>query len=124
MNASHSSSIMTVAELVAKFEEICVEMDRRLELHHFARYNKLFKEMMSVADDLRNREPDQRMALVPLYRHRNPEVRFHASAETLKINPTEARAVLQRMSDRNEYPQAADARGLMRGLDDGSFVPK
>ena len=115
---------MTVAELVAKFEIICIQQDRCVELNQTSKYNKLFKDMVQLAGVLRDHTPDQRTALIALYKHPNPQVRLHAAAETLKINPKEARAVLQRISDRNEYPQAADARGLMEGLDDGSFVPK
>jgi predicted transcriptional regulator len=38
-------------------------------------------------------------------------------------NADAARQALQIISDREEYPQAADARGMIRAVDDGTFVP-
>jgi hypothetical protein len=38
--------------------------------------------------------------------------------------PEAARRTLQVISDRQEYPQAADARGKMRAVDKGTYVPK
>ena len=42
---------------------------------------------------------------------------------TLALAPLAARQALQVISDRQEYPQAADARGMMRAVDDGTFTP-
>ena len=49
--------------------------------------------------------------------------RLRSAFATLALEPEAARRTLQTISDRDEYPQAADARGMMRALDDGSYVP-
>jgi hypothetical protein len=46
-----------------------------------------------------------------------------AALATLAVAPEAARATLQLISDRQEYPQAADARGMMRAIDEGTYVP-
>jgi hypothetical protein len=42
----------------------------------------------------------------------------------LKLEPETARAALQRIVDENDYPQAADARGMLSALDEGRYVPE
>jgi hypothetical protein len=64
-----------------------------------------------------------RRALIPLLEHPNPQVRLKSAITTLALAPEAARRALQIISDRNEYPQAADARGMMSDLDEGRFIP-
>jgi hypothetical protein len=58
-----------------------------------------------------------------LHNHPNAQVRLTSAIETLALEPIESRRVLQSISDRNEYPQAANARGMMMALDEGRYTP-
>ncbi|HUU66071.1 MAG TPA: DUF2019 domain-containing protein [Methyloceanibacter sp.] len=79
--------------------------------------------MKSIEAELKRHDGDQRLALLSLLSHPNPQIRLKAAIATLAVAPDEAREALQNISDRNEYPQAADARGMMEALDDGSYKP-
>ena len=115
--------MMTTDELAKEFEKICLFQDKCIDLGKTSEYNRSIDRMLSLFQELRGRTTDQRAALSTFYAHRNPQVRLQAAMETLAIFPDRARKVLQTISDRNEYPQAADARGIMRALDEGRFVP-
>jgi hypothetical protein len=80
--------------------------------------------MEAVEDALKSRNGDQRRALLPLFLHPNAQVRLKAATATLAVAPEAARQTLQIISDRQEYPQAADARGMMRAVDKGTYVPE
>jgi hypothetical protein len=111
------------SQLVQLFEEVCLAQDRALRNEDTRKYNDLFEQLIDLSDELRRRPGDQRRALTSLYGHHNSQVRVKAAIHTLATNRREARLVLQMISDRNEYPQAVDARSTMRGLDDGSYAP-
>lgn len=66
---------------------------------------------------------EERLALISLFKHPNPQVRFNAAAEALAIAPKRARKVLEDIKARGEFPQAGDAGMLLDGLDDGSYTP-
>jgi hypothetical protein len=70
------------------------------------------------------RTGDQRRALISLYNHRNAQVRLKAAISTLAVAPNAARRVLQLITDRAEFPQAAHAYGMIRALEDGSYTPR
>lgn len=114
---------MTTDQLVAQFISIALDQDRAMTIDDSAKYNLLFSQMDVVKDELRGRAGDQRQALMPLLKHRNAQVRLKAAIALLALEPQAARATLQKMSDANEYPQAADARGMMRALDEGRYIP-
>lgn len=113
---------MTVEQLAQRFLDITVQQHRAEIGDDNAAYNRLYRQMEAVEKELKARTGDQRRALLPLYSHPKAQVRLMAAVATLAIAPAAARQVLQLISDRNEYPQAADARGIMRALDEGSFV--
>jgi hypothetical protein len=110
-------------ELVERFLEIALEQDNAILMDEIARYNRLYGRMEEVKEELKRRPGDLRRALVALYDHPNAQVRLKAAIATLAVEPESARSVLQGISDRNEYPQAADARGMMRALDEGAYKP-
>jgi hypothetical protein len=114
---------MSVDELVEKFTASALAQDEAMLMDEHAKYNRLFNQMDVIGNELKSRAGDQRRALLPLHDHRNAQVRLTAAIATLAVAPDAARRVLQRISDWQEYPQAADARGMMRGLDDGTFRP-
>jgi len=112
---------MRVDELVALFTRIALDQDKAEIDDDIPKYNRLLRQMKMVMAALKARQGDQRGALLPLHYHRNAQVRFTAAVATKDIAPDASRRVFQSISDRNEYPQAADARGMLRELD-GKFV--
>jgi hypothetical protein len=114
---------MTVAELVDEFVSIALEQDRALFNDEITKFNELYGQMDTVRNELRSRPGDQRRALLPLYDHPNIQVRLKAAVTTSALAPQAARGALQAIANSRRYPQAADAGLLLRGLDDGSFVP-
>jgi len=114
---------MTDEQLVERFTVIALEQDQAMLFDEYAWYNQLYDKMKEVEAELKTRAGDQRVLLLPLYEHDNLQVQLRATLATLAIAPEASRAVLQRLGDRNRYPQAADAREMMEALDDGSYVP-
>jgi hypothetical protein len=114
---------MTVDQLVDQFRNIALEQDEALLTNEIAKFNRLFDSMDAIKMELKARAGDQRRALIPLLAHPNAQVRLKAAIATLGVAPQPARQALQAISDRQEYPQAADARGMMRALDEGRFTP-
>jgi len=104
----------TEEELLEYFVAIAVVQDKAMRQGENAKYNRLYGEMDAVKQELRQRTGDQRCALIPLYEHPNAQVRLKAAIATLALAPAAARQALQIISDRQEYPQAADARGMIR----------
>jgi len=113
----------SVNELVERFVAITQSQYQASLYDEFAKYNKLFREMMAVENELKSRSGDQRTALVPLFAHPNPQIRLMAAQSTLALAPTAARQVLQELWDRKEFPQAADAMGTLRALERGDRKP-
>src|SRR5262245_47975022 len=112
---------MTVEQLVDRFISIALDEDRAML--DTAKYTRLFWKLDAVSEELKRRPGDQRHALIPLFDHPNAQVRLQSAIATLALAPEAARRTLQVMSDRQEYPQAADARGMMRALDQGTYIP-
>jgi hypothetical protein len=75
-----------------------------------------------VPRQLKSHTDDERRALLPLKR-RNAQVRSKAATALLALELEAARATLRKISDADEYPQAARARGIMKALDEGRYVP-
>jgi hypothetical protein len=115
-------SEMGVEQLAQMFLEITVRQhDAEVEGDN-AMYNRLYRQMEAVERELKSRSGDQRRVLSLLYQHPKAQVRLMAAIATLAVARDAARQVLQLIGDRNEYPQAADARGVMRALDEGRLV--
>ena len=114
---------MTADQLVERFLAIALDQDKALLMNEISKFNRLYDRMEEVENELKARAGDQRRTLLPLYEHTNAEVRLKAAIATLAVAPTAAREVLQKISDRQEYPQAASARSMMRALDEGTYKP-
>ena len=125
LRSDHKKALcaMTVDQLVELFLEIALAQDETLHWDQYGKYSRLFGMMNKVEAELKSRPGDQRRALVPLFKHQNAQVRVKAAIRALAVAPGAARQTLQNISDWNEYPQAADARGILMGLDDGSYKP-
>ena len=113
---------MSVEQLAERFLDITVQQHHAEMDDDNSLYNQVYGRMRAVEDELKSRPGDQRRVLLPLYNHPKAQVRLMAAVATLAIAPEAAREVLQIISDRDEYPQAADARGIMRDLDAGRFI--
>ena len=114
---------MSAKELVDRFLAIALAQDEALLNDEYAKYNRLYEEMDLVKVELKSRKGDQRRLLLPLLQHPNAQVRLKAGIATLAIDRAAALATLQRISDQNEYPQAANARGMIEAVAEGSYKP-
>ncbi len=114
---------MSVAELVDLFAAIGIDQDKALLMDEISKFNRLYGQMDTVRNELKRRPGDQRKALLPLYDHPNMQVRLKAAVTTLAVAPEAARRMLQIIANSRHMPPARDAGMLLRGLDDGSFVP-
>jgi hypothetical protein len=113
----------TIDRLLERFVSICVAQDQALLRDDYAKFNRLYKQMDEIDNELRARGSEARRALSRLFDHPHIQVRLKAATRSLGVLPAEARAVLEEIAASQEYPQAGDAGMVIRGLDDGSFKP-
>jgi hypothetical protein len=111
-------------ELVARFLAISLEQDEAIRIDQSRKYNRLYEEMLGVTEELKKRPGNPRQALLAFLDHRNPQVRLKAAIHTLAVDRDRALAALQTIRDRREYPQSADAWGIMDALAEGRFTPR
>ena len=111
----------TTEELVEEFIRIGVAQFEALAGLDVRRANRLYDKKTAVLAELKGRPGDGRHALVPLLRHENLQVRLNAIGATLTIAPAAGREALERIKATGWMPQAADAAGWLRALDDGTF---
>jgi hypothetical protein len=115
---------MSVDQLVDRFAALALEQDQAMLEENIKRVNQLFDALEDVEGALKQREGDQRRALLRLYSHKNPQVRVKAVKATLAVEPTTARRMLQAIADSREYPQSAEAASSIRYLNKGIYKPK
>ena len=108
---------MTVDQLVARFLAIALAQSDALDMENYAKFNRLFDQMTDLMAEFKMRSMDQRRALMSLYGHPNRQVRYTAAVATMEFALQAARQVFEIIVERNEYPQAADARGYLRQID-------
>jgi hypothetical protein len=123
MMAKSSDQVASVQELVACFLSIGLAQYDAAYVIDTRKYNRLYASMQDVRNELRKREGDQRRALLPLLDHPNVQVRMMAANTLLAISPDLARKALESVRDSEIFPQAMDAGMMLRGLDDGSYIP-
>ena len=114
---------LSVDQLIERFRLIASAQYDALWTFQTARYNRLYTQMDDVLNELKSRDGEQRRSLIPLLESDNVQVRLTAATALLVIVPDLARSVLENIRDDGQMPQAADAAGLLRALDNGSFVP-
>ena len=115
---------MSADQLVAEFKRLAIVQGRAMAVDDNDNYNRIFDSMKEVERELRTREGDQRYGLLSLLDDADPHVRLKSAIAVLKIAPERARMTLQDIVDANEYPQAANARGMLMALDEGRYVPE
>lgn len=114
---------MSVDRLVERFADLCLDQDRALLYSDAGKFNKLFRQMVAVRNELKKRPGDQRRALLALYNHENAQVRLQAAKETLILAPEAARRLIETIANSRKYPQAGDAGMSLFALDEGIFKP-
>lgn len=114
---------MSSKNLVERFAEIVVAQDQALLGGETTKFNRLFRQMMDVANELKGREGDQRRLLLDLFTFPNMQVRVQAAKLTLAVAPVEARKQLEAIADTHWMPQAGDAGMSLSFLDRGVFKP-
>jgi hypothetical protein len=114
---------MPTATLVERFVAVALAQDHALLEGSTDRFNSLYDEMNAINAELKSRAGDQRSALRPLCKHPNAHVRLKAAISILAVAFDLARETLELIVAQREYPQSADARGMLRALEEGTFIP-
>ena len=70
---------LSTSELVAQFTDIALQQYDCVMRDEVKRFNKLFRQMNAVTDELKSRPGDQRRALIALYNHANLQVQLKAA---------------------------------------------
>ena len=87
------------------------------------KYNRLYARMLKIRNELKHMEGDQRWALLPLLVHPNVQLKQMAANTLLGVAPIPARRALEEVKASGIQPQCGDASGMIRALDDGSYIP-
>lgn len=114
---------LTIDELVKRFAELGIAQDNAELYGEIPKYNRLFKEMEAVDQELRARGRVARLALLRLFNHSNMQVRVQAAIDSLGVAPESARKVLEAIRASKWQPQAMAAGMILRGLDSGQYKP-
>lgn len=117
-------SKMTTDKLVQLFADLAVQQDAALLYRAQRQVNKIFWRLEEIESELKSRPGDQRSALLPLYNHKNMQVRVKAAKATLAIAPEAARAQLEAIRASGWQPQALEAGMSLGFLDEGIYKPK
>ncbi len=116
-------SAMTTEQLVQLFAEFAVRQDAALLYRAQGEVNRLYDKIERIKAELKSRPGDQRSALLPLYDHKNMQVRVKAAKATLAVAPEMARAQLEAVKASGWQPQALDAGMCLWNLETGVFKP-
>jgi hypothetical protein len=107
---------MNIDQLVKMFTVLALGEYEAFEMGDNAKFRRLFQQMTDLMNELKSRPIEQRRALMTLYQHPNPQVRCEAAFATSDFDPQAARRAWEIIIERNEYPQAADARRMIKNL--------
>jgi hypothetical protein len=114
---------MTDAELVSKFSAIAKARGEATMMLETRRANACFDQMKAVDLEMRSRGTEARKALIPLLSDPDRYVRYYAAMYLLTVAPEQARAILEWNTRFEVGILAADARGMLRALDEGTYKP-
>jgi hypothetical protein len=114
---------MSIDDLVDLFAQNGIEQDRVIFKEQVSKYKKVFGVMDAIDAELKRRGPQGRLALTKLYEHPNMQVRLQAAKCTRAVAVVEARRVMEAIAKSGRMPQAADARGSLRMMDEGLIKP-
>jgi hypothetical protein len=111
-------------ELIELFREVTEQQYYADQMDRTREYTKLYRDMEHIERELKRRPGDQRRLLARLFEDRNPQVRIMAAGAALAVVPAEARTILEALEQSGEYPQTAEARGLLMAMDEGRYKPE
>lgn len=114
---------MSLDQLLKRFVDLALDIDRGLLRGDITRVNELGEALHAITIEMKNREGDQRRALLRLYDHPNIEVRLEAAEATLAVAPEMARRAIQAIAESGEYPQSGHAGMALSSLDRGTYKP-
>ena len=123
MTTKPADQVASVHELVAQFVSIGLAQYDALYVVDIKKYNRLYRNMEDVVTELKQRQGDQRRALLSLLDHPNLQVRMKAAHAVLAISPALARKALESVRASEIMPQAADAGMSLIALDNGTYIP-
>jgi cytochrome c oxidase assembly protein Cox11 len=115
---------MTTEQLVQTFADMAVQQDVALLSRMQREVNKIYWKLESIESELKSRPGDQRSALLPLFNHKNMQVRVKAAKATLAIAPDAARAQLEAIRASGWQPQALEAGMSLGFLHEGVYKPR
>jgi hypothetical protein len=114
---------LSVAQLVARFVDLCLAQDNAERIGDIAKVNRLYDRIEVIKRELQARKGDQRRKLLHLFSHPNAQVRLKASHATLAIEPAAARQVLETLAASKIFPQSGSAGMSLDALDRGIYKP-
>ena len=113
----------TIDELIAQFVEHAVEQNATVDYLDHDRYEALDKLIAAISQELSRRGLKARQQLLPLYQHREAQVRLQAARFTYGVTPEAARKCIQAIADSHIRPQNFEARMLLTSIDTGIEKP-
>jgi hypothetical protein len=112
----------SVEDLVNRFVDLSLKMERAEKTNRIARRNLIFNDQLLVEKELKSRAGDQRGALLALYGYPNMHVRLRAAKATVSVAPQAARQALERISE-SQWPEAGSAGMALWAWDEGIWKP-
>lgn len=116
-------SLLSNESLASRFETLCLEQHRSLDREEIAAYNRRYKHIDAIIEELKSRSNDERRVLQKFYQHRNSQVALTAAYANLAIDYEGARRTIEEIADSGDFPQAGDAGMASAFLDDGTYKP-
>ncbi|MDO9439851.1 MAG: DUF2019 domain-containing protein [Beijerinckiaceae bacterium] len=97
---------LTTPELVARFEKLTLDQEIEMLALESGRYNKLYRQIAAVIDELKHRDGDCRRDLFKLLDHESLHVRFVVTSHCDDLDPARSRPVLREIADCGMQPYA------------------
>jgi uncharacterized protein DUF2019 len=116
-------SQMSDLELISQFVSAAKARGQAVAELNSRRANVWFDRMKAVDQELRARGSSARAQLGQLLNDSDRFVRYYAAIYLLGLMPDQARTVLEWNAKYGADTLAADARGFLTALDDGSYKP-
>ncbi|MCO5092302.1 DUF2019 domain-containing protein [Bosea sp. (in: a-proteobacteria)] len=114
---------LTSEELKRLFEQLCIQQYDAIERNENASYNRRYKKILAIQNELKARPGDQRRILMSLFGHPNMQVRLTAAHTNLAVDYIAARRELQAIIDEQWFPQSGDAGMTLWNIDRGFYRP-
>jgi len=114
---------LPVDDLAERFETLCIAQYHSLEREEIAIFNRRYKEIKIIVDELKSRSGDQRRILLKFLGHPNLQVRLAAAHANLATDYNRARAVFEDVAENAFGIPKLDAGMTLWNLDRGVYRP-